>query len=411
MRFLLTAMLVLVAAVGAALLAQRDPGYVLMTYGNTALETSLTVLVVVTAALFLALYFLIRATVNAWHLPERMRHWRGERRARRARRATQRGLIALAEGHWAEAENQLIRYARDSETPLLNYLGAARAAQKLSSDQRRDRYLAEAHQSMPKAELAVGLTQAEVQLSHGQTEQALATLMHLHSIAPKHAHVLYLLKRLYERLESWGDMRDLLPELRRQKVMPPAALDELERQVHARLLGLAGESGRIERLRATWNEVPKAMRQDGDLLLLYATRLNALGGADEAEQWVREAVKREWRPALVRLYGLIESSDPARQLVHAEGWLKNRERDPDLLLAAGRLALRSDLWGKARGYLEASLGAESRAETYFELGTLLTQMAEGGPSEEYFRKGLALAVAQPASGKRLGQQRHLPVPT
>ena len=391
MRVLAGILAVLIGTVLLALAARHDPGYVLITRGDWTVETTLTLFMVATALLFIALYAAIRLTVRFVQVPRRMHAWRTRRRALKARKSTQRGLIELAEGHWARAERDLTHYADDGDAPLLNYLAAARAAQKQGADKRRDHYLSLAHQSMPEAELAVGLTQAEVQLSHGQLEQALATLMHLRRVAPKNAHVLYLLKRLYERLNSWGDLQELLPALRKAKVVGEKELDQLEHRVHRELLAIAGGSGHVERLRETWVRMPKRLRDDPDLLSDYVRRLSQLDRGQEAERLLRDALKRQWEPRLVRLYGELESADAAQQLRYAEGWLRGRERHPDLLLTLGRLAIRNQLWGKARGYLEASIGGEPRAETYRELGELLEQTGETEEARACFRKGLTLA--------------------
>ncbi len=391
MKFLLFLVLVLAGVVGLALLAQQDPGYVLLAYREWTVETSLSLLVVTIVIGFGLLYAAIRLIVGGLHLPGNMSRWRRERRANRARQSTRRGLIALAEGNWKRAERYLIRDAADSDLPLINYLGAARAAQKLGSEERRDDYLARAHQSMPDAELAVGLTQAEVQLSDGQTERALATLMHLRSVAPKHGYVLYLLKRLYEKLTSWDELLELTPELRRQKVLSEADADALERRVHAARIDLAVKQGQTGRLNACWEQVPKRMR-NGELLIAYAEAVNRLGDGAEAEQLLRDAIRQQWEPELVRLYGLVRGEDPERQLAAAESWLADHERQPDLLLTLGRLCLRNQLWGKARAYLEASVGADARSETYCELGNLLDRLGEAEQALECYRRGVELAA-------------------
>lgn len=392
MKLLFVALGALIVAVGLALLAQQDPGYVLISRGDWALETSLSFALVVVLLAFAALYFIIRTVLNSWHMPRRLRLWRQQRRAARARRATQRGLIELAEGHWSRAERDLVRYADDTETALLNYLGAARAAQKQDASARRDHYLSMAHNAMPDAELAVGLTQAEVQLSSRQLEQALATLRHLRTIAPRHAHVLYLLKRLYEHLESWGDLAELLPDLKRYKVMDPQELQKLEQKTHVNLLRLAAATGNIRELNRAWESMPKELHRLPELVGYYVEQLNSLGESQHAERVLREYLRRDWDPRIVRLYGLVQGPDPERQLATAESWLKKHDRDPALLLTLGRLALRDRLWGKARSYLEASLGFEPRPETYRELGALLDQLDEHDLARECFQKGLDEAV-------------------
>ena len=91
----------------------------------------------------------------------------------------------MSEGRFEQAEKILLKQVSHSDTELLNYLMAARSAQQQGAYDRRDEYLRLAHKAMPSADIAIGITQAELQLSHNQYEQALATLNHLSSIAPK----------------------------------------------------------------------------------------------------------------------------------------------------------------------------------------------------------------------------------
>ena len=65
-----------------------------------------------------------------------------------------------------------------------------------------------------------------------------------------------------------------------------------------------------------------------------------------------------------------------------ERWLKDRGEDPDLLLAAARLCLRNELWGKARSYLETVISLRPTPEAYREYGALLTQLGEADAAAE-----------------------------
>ena len=116
-----------------------------------------------------------------WHLPGSIKNLSQNRRYDKARRQLNQGLIDLAEGRFEQAENHLMRLVDFSESPLVHYLAAARAAQLQGKHDARDNYLKAAHEANPDAGLAIGVTQAELQLAHLQTEQALATLTHLHT--------------------------------------------------------------------------------------------------------------------------------------------------------------------------------------------------------------------------------------
>ena len=105
---------------------------------------------------------------------------------------------------------------------------------------------------------------------------------------------------------------------------------------------------------------------------------------------VRGALKRTYDSHLVRLYGLLRGSDPAKQLHTAEGWLKAHPADASLLLTLGRLCLQNSLWGKARDYFESSLKLERNPETCAELARLLAQLGDTARSNQLFQEGLNL---------------------
>jgi HemY protein len=392
-RTLIAAFLALFAAVVITLLVKRDNGYILIGYGSWTVEGSLALFCLLILGLFLAAYIAIRTVSRIWYMPERVAEWRRKRRSLKARQALTRGLVELAEGRWKVAERHLTRNVAQSETPLLNYLAAARAAQLQGEHARRDDYLHLAHESMPSADVAVGLTQAELQLAHQQYEQALATLMHVRALSPRHTYVLTLLKKLYENLGDWKKLEEMMPELKRRKVITDVDYQALERRVyHERL---KQESSTLESLVSYWQLIPKGVKQQQEMLIEYCNYMMALDAGSRVEPLIANSLFQEWNSTLVSLYGNIELANPSHQLAVAEGWLQNRAEDPVLLLTLGRLSLQNKLWGKARSYLEASIGIVPSAESYQQLGLLLERLGEDEEALHCFRAGLALDHAEP----------------
>lgn len=389
MKTLLKLWLFVMAGAGIGVVLSRDSGYVLLSFGNYTVEMSLALLLLLIGAAFVLLYFAIRLAVRTLRLPQDVREWKQRRGSRLAQQAMTRGLLEMSEGNWQSAERRLVRFADRSETPLLNYLAAARAAQLQGAHDRRDAYIRLAHECMPSADVAVSLTQAELQLADHQLEQALATLKHLRSVAPRHTYVLRLLRRLYEQLGDWEHLRELLPELRRRRIGDEADLQRLEVRTHRALLEQAFLLNDPHRLGLAWADVPKGLRDEPQLLGDYAGYLQETGQHTRAEQLLREALRKHWDPALLETYGLLEMPEPGKQLSHLEKVLPDHPDDATLLLTLGRLSLRAQLWGKARGYLEACIARNGPAQAYRELGQLLERMDEPDKALDIYRKALS----------------------
>lgn len=377
-------------AVGAGLLAHEDSGYVLFGRGYSTLEMSLTLFLVLVFLSYIFGYVLIRFILRTWSMPENIKQWRLSQQANKARKTSLQGLINLSQGQWKKAERLLTRAVKNSDMPLLNYLSAAKAAQKQNAPERRDHYLALAYKSMPEADFSVKLTQAELQFAHGQNEQALATLVHLHNLSPKHPHIMVLLSRLYQQLKSWEDLRKLLPQLHKHKVFSEKELFELEKETYIELIQQTNWNKDPDKLQQLWESISRELKKDANLLEIYSNKLIQLNKNDDVETIIRTALKKEWQPNLVRQYGLIKSSQLDKQLIFAESLSKEHGTHPLLLLTLGRLCMYNDLWGKARAYLEASIGHKELAETYKELGLLMEYLNEPKLAAEYFKKGLFL---------------------
>ena len=390
MKYLFSFFAIIFLAVSAGLLAHEDSGYVLFGRGYNTLEMSLSLFLVVLILSYILGYALVRFIFRSWGMPDKLKHWRLSKQENKARKSALQGLINLSQGQWKKAERLLTRSVKHSDMPLLNYLSAAKAAQKLNSPERRDHYLSLAHKSMPDADFSVKLTQAELQFAHGQNEQALATLVHLHSLSPKHPHIMVLLSRLYQQLKSWDDLRKLLPELQKNKVFTDKELHELEKEIYLELLHDSKWNSDTRKLQQLWQKLSRDLKKDSELIKRYCRALIQLKQNDEAELIIRNTLKKEWQPELVKLYGLVKSSQPEKQLTFAESLSRDHDNNPLLLLTLGRLCMHNDLWGKARAYLEASVGNKELPETYKELGLLMEYLNEPTLAAEYKKKGLFL---------------------
>lgn len=395
--------LFLLLLTGTLLLANamvNDTGYVLVAYENISFESTLwglCLLIVLALGCIWLAGTLVRLMFGATSF---IYPFTVAAKQRQARKLSTRGFAEFTHGHWKKAEKLLAQAAEAGETPLLTYLAAARAAHEAGNHEACANYLRKADHKAPGADLAIGITQTQIQLSAGQLEQALATIKRLHKKEPRHAFVLKLLKQVYERLGDWHSLAALLPKLKRLKVIEEDEYRELELQSFEALFeqacangkGIVSDEERAKPAQKVWNELSAAQRRDPVILYRYANCLVQLGLETRAAPILREGLPKCYSSDLIRLYGKIKSNDVQRQLLFAESLLKERPSDADLLLTAGRLALRNELWGKAREYFEASLNLSKQADTYNELGRLLAFLDEHEASTRYFQEGLLLAA-------------------
>ncbi len=390
MKLLVIALGALIGAISLSLLIKDNPGYVLIDVSHWTIQTSFTLAVVVLALTFTLLYIGIRFIVSLWSAPSGIKRWQTVRQEKRSTQHLTKGLIALAEGKWQDAERNVLKNRNEGEFALLNYLTAARAAQEQGAFERRDLYLKDAHNNMPSADVAVGLTQAELLLKQNQMEQALATLRHLQQLSPKHTQVLKNLSALYIELGDWERIIELLPTLRKRKIFPADKINQLETKAYENLLKALDpmdEKG----LKDLWYRIPINVQEQQSILCSYIEMLIRQNNSDMAEALIRKALRTDWNDNLARYYGVINGADAKSQLEHAETWLNTRENSPVVLLTLGRLCLKNGLWGKARGYLQASVNAGVSSEGHYELANLLEGLGEHEEALKYFKSGLSKA--------------------
>lgn len=385
----------LALALGAAVIwaADFEPGFVLLQYGSWSLETSLVVFSIAFILLLVAAYLLLRSLVLVKQSPAKLGAWKETQRHKRANRALTRGLITLEEGRWAEAERVLIRHAGNSETPLLHYLAAARAAQKQNAPDRRDNYLRLAHETTEGADIAVGVVQAELQISAGQKEQALATLQHLREMAPKHPYVLQLLQSLYQDMDQWQEVQSVLPDLRKRHVLESNEAQALGQEAAVGQMEAALLKQDWGKLSQVWEKAPARARQSEAMLKPYISGLVQQGEVEQAQSLIEQFLRKDWSDALVYEYGCLTQGDLLKRLAVAEKWLKSHQNNPWLLLTLGRLAKASDLWTKAEEYLRASIQHGARGETYQALAEVQTAQGKPEAAADTYKSGLDLMLS------------------
>lgn len=390
MMRILFSFVILLGSIFLGIQLKNDPGYVLITINHWIIETTLWVSVFGLLLLFLIVHIFLQLCHKISKTPRTISTWNSHRLAHKAQEKTRKGLIEYSEGYWQKARTHLIQALPNTDTPLLNYLTAARAAQKMGDSQLRDHYLREAQQSMPEAKIAVELTQAQLQLANHQWEQALATLRHVHDLAPRHPYVLKLLMNLYQEVRDWPQLISILPNLKKNQVISNQVFEQLQQNAYLQSIIDLAKQNQPEAITDLFNSLPKPLATNPEIVGEYIRFLFKNHDYAKAETLLRNCLRKEFNPQLIELYGLLLCDE--NQLAFAESLLKKNPHSAALFLCLGRLCIAKHLWGKAKQYLEQSNELHPTPTAYNELGKLYEQLNDPFLAGKSYKKGLELAT-------------------
>jgi len=405
-RLFLLLLVVLLAAVALAYFVQLDAGYVLVDFHGVSVESSVWIALLCVLIGAIVLYVLLRvltALVNAgarllgFSPPRGPIASLGESLRDRRRRRGVGAFIAFFEGRWRNAMRQLERGAAHADAPIVNYLFAARASEEMGDLGRADALLDRAA-ATPGSDAVVAVARAEMHLRAGENERALEILDALGPEVSQQPAAARLVVETLQRLENWERLAALLPEVARYRLLQEARLQRLEERVYSALLAAqpAGGAGGLDRLHTVWRSVPSHARRLPAVMAAYSKVLDEAGAGAEAAVLLASALRSEAHPLLIRAYGLLDLEDRKKQLGFAESLLRRTPEDAELLLALGRISLRNELWGKARDYLESSLGRQWRPDTCAELAGLYERLGENERSRVLLQRALHAEIGAPA---------------
>jgi HemY protein len=398
---LLIAAALLIGALLASIVA-TDPGYVGIRIAHHLLEMS-----VPTAALLLfAVYFCVQLLLRALRSRRMYAQAQLERRRQRARRALERGVLELAEGNWAIAEDTVTQSIQDAEAPAAHYLLAARAAALQGLTQRRDDWLVKALEAAPERRAPALISQAEFYLKNDQIAAAQAALDQLEASGERSSRALVLQARIHRQRGAWQALQELAPRLRNLPGIPATLTEEIQAQIYLDTLKAAGSSHDPAKLKDAWEAVPKRLLERPDVAVSYARAALACGEPTVARAVLTDLLDQHWDEPAILLYGEIED-DPFPVLEKAETWLPDHPKDPGLLLTCARLSIRAELYGKARSYLETSLGFRPRLDAYYLLANLFEQLGERDLAFRALNDGLLHAAGRKLGVPKLRAQRQM----
>lgn len=370
-----------------ALVFRDHQGYVLVVFNGWQVQTSFLFACAAVIVGFWLLLTLWRILAGLFLAPRNLQSFLGRRRRRKQLRSQHDGLVYMNEAHWKQAENVFKSLAADNAAPDINYLLSARVAHYRTHLAARDQYLNRAAADKNTSRVALLMTRAELQFDAGQHDEAQGTLEDLYKLEPHHPWGLRLLAENAVASDQYDWLYEHIDELPRHAALSSQRLTTVTQLVYEHKLA---QQSNIDGLTAIWRQVPKSLRQSTTMVASYARCLVRLDADDEAANMIRHVLENQWDGQLVELFGNLQCSDRKAQLASVENWIKNKGRQQELLMAAGRLCQRDQLWGRAQSYFEELLARQPDAAALFELGKLHEQAEDWEQARLAYRQGLVL---------------------
>ena len=389
MRFALWSLVLAALAVAIALFAERSTGYVVIVSAPWRIELSVNLFVFLVVAGYFGFYFLTRLVGSLVAIPRRVRTFRADRERAVHRQSLNDALIAFFQGRYASAEKSAAQALLGDETKGIAAIIAARSAHELGRFSEREQFLDHAKGTAPAIDQARLTTLADLLVSQGRYEEALAVLKDLSARDSRNLRLLRLKLQAEQALRNWDEVLETVSSLVKLGGLGPDEAGAARRAAH--LGNLNRKSQDAAALESYWKTLPGEMRIDPAVAATAARYHLALGNPAAARAIVEQALEREWNPGLVALYGEAAGPDALPQIERAERWLRVHARDPALLLALGKLCMKQGLWGKAQSYIEASLALEPTHDGHMTLAALMEQLGKHQEAVQHFRRSAELS--------------------
>ena len=262
----------------------QDPGYLLVTWGDWQLETSMWLALSALLLSLVLLWFILRALRTTLKVPRALRRWLGLRSARGAQRRADKGFAAFFEGHWDVAEKALKKGGAPDEQTLLHPLYAALAALHRGESARALALLEQAETEGLAPVSLIILARAECHLKAGATNEAERSLEQLSASERKTPRAKALRAEAAYLQRDWQPLTELLADVRRAGIAPDEQINVWERESWNALLSEADDAASTAV--SVWKRAPESLKAPGQPLwpaLLDILRRDAQADALQAQ--------------------------------------------------------------------------------------------------------------------------------
>ena len=384
MRGLIWIIVLFAVAVAIAMGASLYNGNVYVVVEQTMLRINLHAFILGLLALVIVLYLLVRLIAGILHVPGRMQRFGVARQGRQAAAALNNAGLAFFEGKFQKAEQEAAKVLANKEAGdnrTLALMLGAHAADQMDDTALRDRYLKDIETLPAKKQLSRYLLLAEAALGRRDYPAAENNLNAAAQINPSLTRLVRLQLRYAFDHGNALEVLDKTAKLQKAGAINDYEAGQYQSWAYRRLLALVRDGGG---LKACLKRIPDEQKA-GELCAVIAEKYVHLGLYSQAVKWVAHYYphtrQAELLEPFVQSVRYLDDKAQRKAIDLADGWLQAQPNDAQLLMFLGELAYSKQLWGKAQGYLEASLAISPSVQVRLALAKVFDETEQSAKAE------------------------------
>lgn len=341
----------------------KDVGYILISFHNFTLETSLWMGIIVAVLCLSFVWIVYRLTKGMIFLP---RHIRGRillNKGKKSHLVLRLSLLQIAAGSYNSAYPTIKKLSAGKWGSQTTIEGLVLEAEICLQNQDHKKMIEVTKQIRIKAakgnskeeylyaEKAADILLARSYMQEGKYKQALNLLSTYKSYAKREPFIAKILRELYKNLSQWEDMGYLLASTNLS--------GDLDKETRDDLLLCFRSINNLDAIKKLWGVVSNNIKEQKGIIAVYALACYRYGDKNYAEKMLRKELSKKCEAALLNAYRLIKAEHPLHQLRFLEelhGQTKQQGHEKEVLLEAlAELSITNGLAPKAKGYYEDML--------------------------------------------------------
>lgn len=389
MKGLIWIIVLFAIAVGGALLIQHFPGDVYAHVGNYMLRMNVRLFALGLLLSVIVLYLLVKFISGLLATPDKMMRLGSRRKSRKAVSSLNDAGVAYFEGRYQKAEQEAAKVLTNQhagDNRILALMIAAQSSQKIGNTNKRDQYLKDMETALPaKSQLPRYLLLAESAMAkkdYAMAQENLAAAAQLDKNLPE-------LWQMQLRLALAKDHPiEILENVDKLQKLSHLSSEEIHHYRAIAYHSLLDNANDASQLKAALRRIPDEVKS-GELCVAIAEQYEHLGLYQDAATWVRNHYPNTHHADLLSVFSrsvrYLNDTEQRKAIDTADGWLKTKPEDAQLLMCLGELCSIKQLWGKAQSYLEASIAIKPSTRARLILAKVFDEIQASTLADEQRR--------------------------